>query len=146
MAPYTAPFSVRVYINRIPFIYGFRIYMNGMPIVYGSSICIRTVYIYERKPFTDRIRSVYRSYIHTELNTKTIYERYMVNIPHERYTVPYTASYTVPYIARTKSVYRYTVRIPFAYVSYTVCIRFVYRFVYGAFFTGFGLATNGAVR
>ena len=92
---YTAPCTVRVYINRIPFIYGFRIWlrmhMKGIPIaapckdfvhtytknkhrrtwfiyrsltyrnetvygtVYGDVYCS---YLYEQKPYTDRIRSV----------------------------------------------------------------------------------------
>ena len=68
--------TVRVCINRIPFIYGFHIWlpilhMNGIPIVYGPykvfvHICIYTNNI--RRRIRYRAWSVYRSYSHMKRN------------------------------------------------------------------------------
>jgi len=76
-----------------------------------------------------RIRSEYLSYVYEAKYGKHIqYERYTVI--HERYTMPYKVSYTVPYIVRIKNrisvygsyMFRITVRIrAFFHGSWPIC-------------------------
>jgi len=119
--PYTAPYTVRVYIYRIPFIYGFhillRIHMNVIPIVYGPyKVFVHIDMNNIRRRIRYRIR--FRSYMLTN-DIRTIYGDVYFSYMYERnpYTVPYTIG--IPFIcvrSQIRKPYMNGIRLIYMYI------------------------------